>query len=301
MGMVPKGIGLSLSMRIKLLLATLLLAAVAVTPVFGWGPDGHRIIGDIATKYLTEKTKAAVKELLGEQSLADASNWADEIRKDSSFDWAKPLHYINVPHGVAKVDESRDCKNDQCVTAAIKKYEAVLRDKDATHDAKVQALKFLAHFVGDVHQPLHVSFEDDRGGNDVKVTWLGQSGWNLHRVWDTGLIEHRMATQPSGREAFTSAIENGIKEAKLQQWRKVKEPVAWADESLAITNRLYAEGPKDRNLSEAYYTHNIGIVEQRLAAAGVRLAAMLNSIFDEQPKAKPAVSEPVAPAGTKPG
>jgi len=281
--------------RIKLATIFVVLLAMIATPCFGWGPDGHRIVGAIAMTYLTEKTKAAIHDLLGEQSLPDACNWADELRSDSSYDWAKPLHYINVPRGVTKVDLERDCKSEKCVLGAIKKYEAMLRDKQAPREQRVEALKFLVHFIGDVHQPMHVSYEDDQGGNKVSVSgaWLpvNQSGdpakqrkWNLHSVWDSGLIEHRMA---GDRDKMIQDIRRRITDRKLALWRKSKNAVDWANESLAITIKLYQLLPANGQLDESYYRRNIGITEDRLAAAGVRVAAMLNDIFDDAPASPP--------------
>jgi ankyrin repeat protein/S1-C subfamily serine protease len=259
-----------------------LVLVIQAAPCLGWGPDGHRIIGDIATKYLSAKSKAAIKELLGEQTLADAGNWADEIRKDPQYDWVKPLHYINVPRDAAKVDLKRDCPDDKCVLGAINHYAAVLKDKSATHDDKVIALKLLVHFVGDVHQPLHVSYEDDRGANSIKTRVFDQpKERNLHAVWDETLIERRMN---GDRSAMEEAMLKQVTDAKLKKWRAATNPVEWANESLTITRQLYKDVPPNgqvMTIDEAYYAKHIDTVEDRLTAAGVRLAAMLNGIFGE--------------------
>src|SRR5689334_22048628 len=115
-----------------------LLALTLIAPCFGWGEAGHRIAGLIATRYLTEKTRAAVEDLLGETTLARAGTWADEIRKDHAYDWAKPLHYLNVPHGSEGIDMARDCPGGECVLGAIERFGAVLNDPQAERPAKVE-------------------------------------------------------------------------------------------------------------------------------------------------------------------
>jgi hypothetical protein len=266
-------------------------------PCFAWGPDGHRIIADIAELYLTPQAKAAIKDLLGDQSLADVSDWADKIRDQPQYEWTKPLHYINAPRSATKVNLERDCGHDKCVVAAINKNAEVLRDPKSTRDQRIESLKFLVHYVGDVHQPLHVSYEDDKGGNFVKVTWMGDATWNFHSVWDSALIKKRMNDD---RLAMTKAIEASITGKDLRTWRQSTNPVAWANESLTITRRLYKNLPADRQLDVAYYNANISTVETQLAVAGVRLAAMLNDIFapgdKADPASEPAQSQPESPA-----
>lgn len=273
---------------------------MAVVPCGAWGPDGHRIIADIAEQYLSPQAKAAIKDLLGDQSLADASNWADQIRERPEYEWTSPLHYINVPRNATKVNLERDCGHDKCVVAAIDKYAGVLRDPKSTRVQRIEALKFLVHFVGDVHQPLHVSYEDDKGGNFVKVTWMGDATWNFHAVWDSALIQRKMN---GDRQAMIKEIEQGITGANLRKWRESLNPTAWANESLGITRSLYRKLPANRELDSAYFNGNIGTVENQLAAAGVRVAALLNDIFSPTPaspspqpvETQPAQSQPEAP------
>lgn len=292
-----------LFMRTIKSIAFLTLSIVLAWPCFGWGPEGHRIIGDIATRYLSAKSKAAIKELLGDQSLADVSNWADEVRKDSAYDYLKPLHYINVPRSAAKIDLSRDCKNEQCVIGAINHYTEVLKNKNSTREEKITALKLIVHFVGDVHQPLHVSYAEDLGGNKVKVNFLGDSQRNLHAVWDSSLIEHQMK---GDREAMEKDLFRKLTDKKLKQYRAAANPVDWGNESLTITRTLYKDVPRQGQImviDEAYCQRQAATINDRLSAAGVRLAALLNSIFGEDkpashPTTRPATQPATAPATT---
>jgi hypothetical protein len=271
---------------------------LCASPCFAWGPEGHRIIALIAGGYLTDKAKAEVKDLLGDQSLGDASNWADEVRGDPKYDWAKPLHYINVPRDATSVDLTRDCPDGNCVVAAIKKYSGILRDKSAPRQERIEALKFLIHFVGDVHQPLHASYADDRGGNEVKVTWLQQPDWNLHRVWDLGLIQHAMAD--SNEKAFADKVRDSVAAVQIKQWRNNMDPAQWASESLTMTRRIYSDLPTDHVIGEMYYEQNVLTVQQRLAAASFRLAALLNDIFADESATKPQETPALTPAASHP-
>ena len=249
------------------------LAAVLIpSACFAWGRDGHRIVGTIAAKYLTPQAAAAVKDLLGDESLADVSTWADEIRRERKH--TAPLHYANIDPSHDRFDLQRDCPQEGCVVSAIIEYSHILRDENATRQERVEALKFLVHFVGDVHQPLHVSYARDKGGNDIKV-WFFDNDTNLHSLWDSGLIRR---TQKSWTEY---AAELHKRESRKKRIAANLDPAAWATESykLAVSN-AYAI-PNSGELGQDYFERNISIVEQRLAIAGVRLAAMLNTIFDE--------------------
>lgn len=173
--------------------AIALIAVLIPATSFGWGRDGHRIIGHIAEQFLSTNARAAVRDLLGDESLADVSTWADEVRGSPAYRWTAPLHYVNSPPGSDGYDAQRDCADGCCVVGAIEHYADVLRDSQAPRPVRIEALKFLVHFVGDVHQPLHAGYGVDRGGNDVKVFFFGDNT-NLHSLWDSGLIRRTQKT-----------------------------------------------------------------------------------------------------------
>jgi len=174
----------------RALMVLVLLLLIAPPSVLAWGANGHRVVGRIAANHLTAEAAAAVTSLIGPEGLGQASTWGDDIRNDPN--WQPPLknpspwHYISIDDGETLETTARDPNGD--VLEAIGRFTAVLRDGQATRPAKQEALRFLVHFVGDVHQPLHVGRRDDRGGNTVKVTLFGEET-NLHSVWDTGLVE----------------------------------------------------------------------------------------------------------------
>jgi len=259
----------------------------------GWGGNGHRIVGAIAASYLTQEARNAVTGLVGEESLAQVSTWADEIKSDESYDWAYRLHFINLPRDAEKVDMARDCVAGECVVAAINKFTAIMADAKEEREKRIEALKFLVHFVGDIHQPMHVSYADNLGGNTVKVNWFGKtedSGpfgdfkWNLHGVWDFGFISRR-----TGNDwvALAIRIRADIKDHHLIDWSSTRDPEDWANESYYITRQIYEHLPRNKILGQEFYEKHIATVETRLAAAGVRLAALLNRSFSSAAASPP--------------
>ncbi len=272
-------------MKIKTVSLFLFLCGCLPTLTHGWGGNGHRIVGAIAASYLTEQARATVTDLLGDETLATASTWADEIKSDESYNWAYRLHFINLPRGVEKVDLARDCVGGDCVVAAINKYSAIMADSGAEREDRIEALKFLVHFIGDIHQPLHVSYADNLGGNTVKVSWFGKTAdtgpfgdfeWNLHGAWDFGFISQRTG---SDWVALALRIRADINDLQLINWSSTRDPEEWANESYYITRQIYDQLPKDKVLGQGFYEQHIATVETRLASAGVRLAALLNRSF----------------------
>jgi nuclease S1 len=250
----------------------LVLLLIAPASVLAWGPNGHRIVGRIAANHLTAEATVAVASLIGPESLDQAATWADEIRSDPN--WQPPLknpspwHYISIDDGETLETTARDPGGD--VLEAIARFSAVLRNPQATRPAKQEALRFLVHFVGDVHQPLHVGRRADRGGNDVEVTLFGDKT-NLHSVWDSGLIE---SEKLSFSELATFIDRPTLGE--LRTWQAAA-PADWVRESKAARDRIYKIG--DGKLGYQYAFDHMPLIKRRLLQAGVRLAGLLNSIF----------------------
>lgn len=255
-------------------IGVMLCAVITVAPAYGWGRDGHRIIGDIASRLLTDTTARAVRALLGESSLADVSTWADEVRSKPGYEWSAPLHYVNIPRDADGFDIHRDCPEKGCVVSAIVKYTAILGDATASKTDRAEALKFIVHFVGDVHQPLHAGLASDRGGNDIRVLFMGQPR-NLHEVWDTSLIAHINKPWRTYAEEMSARITPALRRDLHNT-----DPAAWAWESFRLAISHAYDIPESRQLDEDYVIRNRPIVEQRLLAAGVRLADLLNATLD---------------------
>ncbi|MEO7934672.1 MAG: S1/P1 nuclease, partial [Dokdonella sp.] len=162
-----------------------------------WGPSGHRIVAKLAEHQLDMKTGREVRRLLGvlgAKSLTDIANWADEMRSDPSqrelSRATSRLHFVNFADSRCHYDPPKICANGQCVVAAINRYAAVLGDRSASDRSRAEALRYLVHFVGDAHQPLHASYRSDRGGNNYQVRLRGK-GSNLHLIWDSKIIGSR--------------------------------------------------------------------------------------------------------------
>jgi hypothetical protein len=269
--------------------AVLLLVISINTPAFAWGPEGHRIVAEVAESHLTASTKRHILELLGNDDLAAISSWADEIRpqRPETFGW----HFVDIPTNATGFSESRDCyrpdekhpetqaDHHNCVVDRIEIFQQVLADKNESQANRVGALKFLVHFVGDIHQPLH-AIAEARGGNDIHISEFGsrQCGnglCNLHFAWDSGLIEHaiHLGARPSGPLDYPALIENMIQVRKLQR-RAQGTPEQWANESFHMAHQVWLND--GGVVDEAYYRINIGSLDERLALAGLRLANLLN-------------------------
>lgn len=253
---------------------TLLLAVIfACLPTFAsaWGPGGHRIVGQIAEQHLTEEAAEAVQEILGDESLADASTWADEVRDDRPE--TGPWHYINPPSKARKVSLDH-CPDEGCVLSVIVDQSKVLRDRRATAVEKAEALRFVVHMVGDAHQPMHVSRAEDRGGNTIDVDLKGEKT-NLHRAWDSGILNLRRTDW----EDIAETLNAEITEDDIKDWSKPLDPAAWATESYEHAMGFAYKIPANGKLDDAYIDQSQNIIDERLKMGGVRLAALLNRIY----------------------
>ncbi len=268
------------------------LITLSCSPLcLAWGGDGHRITAEIASRRLSPQAAAAVGQLLAPQNLPDVSTWADEVRRRSEYSWSAPLHYVNLMPGTDHYDGQRDCPEGKCVVGAIQDEMRTLRDPSTPREKKAEALRFLVHFVGDVHQPLHVSHAHDKGGNDIAVEFFHNRA-NLHQVWDSLILRR---TQKSWQE-YAQQLSDRINPDQQAEWARDIDPARWATESYRLAvSHAYAI-PKDGRLDQAYYERNLPVVEQRLSMAGVRLAAVLNSVLTGPEYSATAEASPVGPA-----
>ncbi len=268
-------------------------ALIATHAAWGWGGEGHQIVGAIAMTRLTPEARAAIVELLGDEDLATAGLWADQIRGDPTYDWAKPFHYVNLPRTAEAIDLARDCPTGECVVAAIPRFLAEAANRSLPHEKRKEALKFAVHFIGDLHQPLHAGYKDDLGGNRIQIVAFGDQKTNLHALWDTVLINHRTSGDWKRlAEELIAAAQPGL----VAEWQSNLDSTDWANESAAITRAIYRDLPADQKVDEAYYAANIETIRRRLTAGGYRMAAALNKAF-----AAAAVPAPVAPTAKPSG
>ena len=233
-----------------------------------WYDEGHRLVARLAEGRLTPRAAAAVRELLGGQSLADAALWADRIRARRPD--TKPLHYVNIPLAASGYLPARDCPTGRCIIAAIERDRLTLADAHATPAARAEALRFLAHLIGDLHQPLHVADDGDRGGNDRRVTFLGVPK-NLHEVWDGELIEAAGLSE----EQYYARLRGRMDSLDLTALER-GTAVDWAMEGHDVAARRAYRLPHGATIDRGYVEASLPSVDRALIAAGVRLARVLN-------------------------
>jgi hypothetical protein len=266
--------------------AALVAVGLVSESAWAWGPVGHETIAHVAEDNLTTKARAEVAAILGpNSSLASVANWADQIRHRRPE--TAPWHFIDLEDRapITENDEPAFCKNHDCVVDQIEIDIATLKSPASPRSRKLEALKFLVHLVGDLHQPLHCADDTDRGGNDKVVRFVTPGSRSnkgakikLHALWDH-LIEVKASEEP--RE-FATALERAITGAKKAEWSK-GTPADWAWESFRIArDSIYADlspGPDRRgNLLPAnYYAAKRAIVETQLEKGGIRLAELLNA------------------------
>jgi hypothetical protein len=262
--------------------AALSLVLAPTERASAWGSEGHRIVAEIAEQYLEPATARQVRELLAIENaatLAQVSTWADDIRPQRRE--TVPWHFVDIPihppaGTPAAYDAARDCPRGDCVVAAIDRFTAVLRDSSAAPRQRLEALKFVVHFVADVHQPLHCADDGDKGGNAIHVTFMGRRT-NLHAVWDSGIVAPAVA---GDERAYALQLVRAITPAELAAWR-AGAAAEWANESFGVARRLiYSEWPHAPGpLPANYETAALPVVNERLERAGVRLAAVINGVF----------------------
>lgn len=277
-----------------------LLYTILASAVYSWGLRGHRIVARIAENHLSETARNKVKELLGEDTLTKVANEADSYRSDSKWKCAAPLHFVSIEDNETYAKAEKNPQGD--IVRALVYFEDTLRDKKSPLAARANALKWLVHLVGDIHQPLHVGRSCDRGGNSVEISWFKNKS-NLHKVWDSLFINHEELSFSEYAEQLDKIDDKAITRLETSTY------LDWAAESQALRAQLYtclakdgccankgkcktdtssfgacsADAPDFRvNLEYAYVEKNRELLNRQLLRAGVRLAALLNRVFSEQ-------------------
>lgn len=266
-------------MRKKLSAVLFLLILFCYIPIqsMAWGMLGHRIVGGIAESYLTARTRMAIRKILGNESIAMASNWADFIKSDTSYRYINTWHYVNFEKDLSYNQLKDFLIKDTAVDAYTKLNFLIkeLKKKNLKKDKQVMYLKLLIHIAEDLSQPMHVSPIGTTGGNDIKLNWFNTPS-NLHRVWDEHLIEYQQLSYTE----YIKAI-NFPTAYQLRTWKK--EPVAqWLYDSYSQAQKIQSEitGTNPR-LSYEYNYNHVKQLNEQLLKGGVRLAGLLNSIFDK--------------------
>ncbi|HEY4555313.1 MAG TPA: S1/P1 nuclease [Lysobacter sp.] len=269
-------------------LLALFLCLLAVTPpAFAWGALGHRLVGALAEDELTPAARRELATLLAgeaEPTLAGIATWADELRSSDPGLGRRsaPWHYVNLAEHDCGYDAARDCPRGDCVVEAINRQAARLADRTQPLEARRQALKFLVHFVGDVHQPLHAGYAHDKGGNTYQVSLPGKNGSdarrrgsNLHSLWDSGLLNDMALDEAAHLKRLRA-----MSPAPARSRASLRpDASAWAMQSCRV---VLGAGfyPKDRRIGPAYARTWQPVVDSQLRQAGTRLAQTLNTALE---------------------
>ena len=268
-------------MRACLAVSFVIVGCIFPSAAIAWGIEGHRVVALIAASELTPAAKAQVEALLGGEassSMANIANWSDEVRPQRPE--TAPWHYVDIPIGSMGYDLARDCKNNDCIVAQIVKNEQILADKSLLPPVRAEALKYLIHFVGDIHQPLHSSNNNDHGGSDMRVSVNGRQT-TLHRVWEN-LIPASLGPDEA---SIVSRLETKMTLDQRRRWGS-NDPGDWANEGFALAGKeiypalssnVVSVGPIV--LETDYVAHHQATVEMQLEKAGLRLAAAINTLF----------------------
>lgn len=266
-----------------------LLLLIAPLTAFGWSAQGHWLIGDLASRQLTAHARQQVAWLLegeAEPTLAGVSTWADQLRASSPEEYKRtaPWHYINSKDGTCDFVPPRDCPDGHCAPGAIETQIKILGDAQQPREMRRDALKFVVHFVGDVHQPLHAGPRDDAGGNRYAVTVHSdvpppdyaakrpELVANLHAVWDYYVLGSRHL----GNEAYANALAGNLPHLSPD---KIGTPFEWARES-CLEVESHGIYPAEHVIDQAYLNAQRPLAEQQVRVAAVRLAKLLNRALD---------------------
>lgn len=239
-----------------------------------WGTNGHRISGQIAENHLTPKALAAVKAILGTESIAMASNWADFIKSDPAYNYLYNWHFVDFERPMSYPEMTEYLNHDTNPNAYNKAEFLIseLKKKTTTKENKLLYLRMLIHIVEDIHQPMHTAHSSDKGGNDFKVNWFSKPT-NLHSVWDTELINF----QELSYTEYVKAIDHPTA-TQIKDWQAA--PVSkWVFESSNLAEQFYNEIKPGDTLNYKYNFTHLDILNQQLLKGGIRLAGVLNQIF----------------------
>lgn len=244
----------------------LLIFLFANQQSFGWGKTGHEIVAEIAIQQLSSETKGKVLAVLGDITPEHAGTWMDEMRSDHNYDYMKPWHYINIAKGQSYAPTTDENIVNQLIwTIRELKHTQTL----CGPQTKTDVLE-LFHLIGDLHQPLHAGYGEDKGGNTIQVSFMG-NGTNLHSLWDDGIIQQQHITLAGCEQLYGS-----LSKLEIAMVSKI-DVVAWMNESREALPQVYDfDGHK---IDEIYAAKNKAFIEKRLLYAGLRLAAVLENVF----------------------
>ena len=246
-------------------IAFLLLLIISPAKTYAWGKQGHALVAEVAFRYMNKNTKKEVLKYLDGMTIEDAANWMDNVKNDHSYDYMKPYHYANFEKG----DQVLETEGDNIIyqlNTTIKE----LQNKETLSKEEINTkIKILFHLVGDLHQPLHVGYGEDKGGNSKQINYNGK-GTNLHSFWDSGIIKSKEISLQDCLNSNTFCF---------FQLRKIKKinVVKWSTESRNLLDQIYNTG--GNTINDNYVDQNAALIETQILKAGIRLASVLNEVF----------------------
>jgi hypothetical protein len=281
---------------------TLLLSLLLVnSTAYAWGPEGHAIVADIAEAHLNEVAKNEVRALLaqeGNSNLDDIASWPDQSPPKTPLNarW----HYVDIPLEESQYSASRDCPQSACVVAKISSYAQTLADTTLDNGSRLEALKWLVHFIGDIHQPLHAANHNDRGGNQVSLSYY-EKNTNLHSIWDGAILEHALNLHLGPHYSFNHTLvrqaatdlDSAISSEDRNTWSQPgllknidSTAIAWAEESHALARIAYNSLPNvmSDNWEDNYQSTAWPVARKQLQKAGLHLSVVLNEALQSDHK-----------------
>ncbi|QDH78759.1 S1/P1 nuclease [Echinicola soli] len=254
----------------KKLFFALVLCTIISSHSFGWGKTGHRVVGQIAEWHLSKKAHRNIAAILGPTSLAMAANWMDEVRSDQTYDYTYTWHFLTVHESKGYEPEIQE-KDGNAYGVMLQLIDE-LKNKPLSLTKRQENLKMLIHIVGDLHQPLHVGTGEDKGGNEVEVSYFGQST-NLHTVWDTKVIDRQKLSYTELANHLNSKADKAtVRELQAAPYAN------WLKEAVHLRGIVY-DLPESKRLSYEYDYVTFPVIEEQLLAGGIRLAGILNEIY----------------------
>jgi hypothetical protein len=287
----------SVQFAMPMRLLVVLSAFLTLACLGGWGRDGHAIIAEIAWREMTPAAQERARQILAGQDLPAVATWADQVRRTEAYRWTAPMHYVNLPADSASYDHAAHCPDEGCVVSAVDDFARLLLD-EVDDKTREDALKFLIHFVGDLHQPLHAGRPGDRGGNDVAVRFNARQT-NLHSLWDSTILA---AGDPQPWPLIAERLHTEIDASDRLAWLADARPDdllgtagRWVFESHRLAERFAYPVHNGAAVGEAYVEMTTPVVHLRLKQGGVRLGALLNQLLDPASPGMAPRAEPVLP------
>jgi hypothetical protein len=258
---------------VKKLILYSLIASIAfslsINKTFAWGRTGHSIVAQIAFNYLDKKTKANVMKYLDTLTIEQAASWMDNLRNDKTYDYLKPYHYINIEKGENYTHSTEDNIINGINNAMLKLDNM----ENLSKEEITLNLLILFHLIGDLHQPLHCGYGVDKGGNTVQVSLFGK-GSNLHRLWDSDMIEYKKMNLDSCLKL------NSYTRKQIRHIKKINV-VNWMNESRSHLTQVY--NFSTNKIEDEYINYNSPLIKKQLLDAGLRLAKVLKKYFHHLP------------------